>query len=237
MSLYDFTLESICYWGLLGFKEIFLLSHLLYCPFSFRRLGGTLGGTLVTAGLSGDPRGPCAPPPLPVSPSWEGWQIYFSSFLLYPVCSVFLLLLINVRIENQRGYPSEELFLKSDKLIPSDMPGGRQDIFCFVLQNSAIRRAKVPFLVKILLTNFIHFRTRVHTHTHTHPSACSRETIPQGRYFWTTGKNSCAKVCFLPTPGTWQKVLGSEMGSGLRTPQGGPCFKHRTWTSLPSFVP
>ena len=79
---------------------------------------------------------------------------------------MFFLLLINVRIEIQRGYPSKELFLKSDKLIPSDMPGGRQDISCFVLQNSAIRCAEVPFLVKILLTNFTPFRKRAHTHTH-----------------------------------------------------------------------
>lgn len=61
------------------------------------------------------------------------------------------------------------------------MPGGRQDIFCFVLQNSAIRCAKVPFLVKILLTNFIHFREKTHTHT-----PYFQETILKRIYFWTT---------------------------------------------------
>ena len=103
-------------------------------------------------------------PQCPVSPSWEAGRFISPNFSY----AVFLLLLINVRIETQRGYPSKELFLKSDKLIPSDMPGGRQDIFCFVLQNSAIRCAKVPFLVKILLTNFTPFRKRARTHTHTH---------------------------------------------------------------------
>lgn len=156
---------------------------------------GRLGGRLVTAGLRGAPGGPCASSP-PCCSLWRGRQIYFSAVLLYQVCSVFLLLLINVRIENQRGYPSEELFLKSDKLIPSDMPGGRQDIFCFVLQNSAIRCAKVPFLVKILLTNFIHFRT--HTHTHT---PHFRGTIPQGIYFfWTIEKFLCQVLLFASFP-------------------------------------
>ena len=102
----------------------------------------------------------------PVSPSWEAGRFISPNFS-YTVYAVFLLL-INVRIETQRGYPSKELFLKSDKLIPSDMPGGRQDIFYFVLQNSAIRCAKVPFLVKILLTNFTPFRKRARAHTHTH---------------------------------------------------------------------
>lgn len=42
---------------------------------------------------------------------------------------VYLLFLINVRIKNQRGYSSNELFLKSDKLIPLDMAEAREDLF------------------------------------------------------------------------------------------------------------
>lgn len=45
---------------------------------------------------------------------------------------VFLLLLINVRIKNQRRYSSNELFLKSDKLIPLDIAEARKDLLCFV---------------------------------------------------------------------------------------------------------
>lgn len=40
-----------------------------------------------------------------------------------------LLLLINVRIKNQRGHSSNELFLKSRKLIPLDMAEVRDDLF------------------------------------------------------------------------------------------------------------
>lgn len=75
----------------------------------------------------------------------RGRQAYFSQVLLHRVCAASLLLLINVRIENRGGCPSEAVFLRSDKLIPSDMPGGRQDISCFVLQCSAIRCAKFHF--------------------------------------------------------------------------------------------
>lgn len=47
----------------------------------------------------------------------------------YQVYLVYLLLLINVRIKNQREYSSNELFLKSDKLIPLDMAEAREDLF------------------------------------------------------------------------------------------------------------
>lgn len=49
----------------------------------------------------------------------------------YRVYLVYLLLLINVRRKNQRGHSSNELFLKSDKLIPLDMAEAREDLFCF----------------------------------------------------------------------------------------------------------
>ena len=93
-----------------------------------------------------------------------------------------------MRIETQRGYPSKELFLKSDKLIPSDMPGGRQDIFCFVLQNSAIRCAKVPFLGKDFVDKFHSLqKARAHAHTHTH-TLHFWEIILRRIYFWTAEK-------------------------------------------------
>lgn len=47
----------------------------------------------------------------------------------YQVYLVYLLLLISVRIKNQRGYSSNDLFLKSDKLIPLDVAEARKDVF------------------------------------------------------------------------------------------------------------
>lgn len=80
------------------------------------------------------------------------------------VCLQLLSLLIKVRIETQRGEPSKELFSESDKLILSDLLASGQETFWVVGgKNSAIRCAKSPFLVKILLASFIHFRKHTHT--------------------------------------------------------------------------
>ena len=144
--------------------------------------------------------------------------------------AVFLLRLINVRIETQRGYPSKELFLKSDKLIPSDMPGGRPDIFCFVLQNFAIRCAKVPFLVKILLTNFTPFRTRAHTHTHT---LHFWEIILRRIYFWTDEKFLVCPASF-PTISLTDREIHSLMQnvpirSGCLSWKMGTVYSHKSF--------
>lgn len=67
--------------------------------------------------------------------------------------------------------------MRRDKLIPSDMPGSRQEI-CFVLQNFAIRCVKVPFLVKILVGEFQNTSSEHTTytckyiHSHTQVRTC-----------------------------------------------------------------
>jgi hypothetical protein len=124
----------------------------------------------------------------------------------------FPLLLINVRIEIQRGYPSKELFLRSDKLIPLDMPAGRQEI-CFVLQNSAIRCAEVPFLVKIFVDTFLPFQKHTHTHTHTHHF---QRTIVKKNVFLDNWKTSVPSfLLYIPFLHSLTWLLGCKVAGGF----------------------